>query len=119
MSNPLIDNSSEMPFELPDDEREEFTSKHKELSILLDYPPYSINRSKYEELAKAIIEEGRRVMAEKSGARAFSTLEVKFQDDLEEARLYKKRYNDKKEAQKKAMELEGLSEDDPNVEKFY
>lgn len=120
MKNPLLDEPGEgQPAELNPEDAKAFQDKHQELSMLSSYPPFSINRDKYNTLAEAIVQEGIRVQSEGGSARPFSTLEVKFQDDLEEARLYQKRYNDIVEAQKAAMELEGISEDDENILKFY
>ena len=120
MKNPLLDDPSEgAPEEFDPELGKLFTEKHTELSILADYPPFSINRAKREAFAEAIVEEGKRIQSEGGSTRPFSTLEVKFQDDIEEARLYQKRYNDIREAQKQAVKLEGLAEDDENIFKFY
>ena len=120
MKNPLLDEPGEgQPAEFNPEEAKAFQEKHQELSILCDFPPFSINRAKYNELTEAIVAEGKRIQAEGGSARPFSTLEVKFQDDLEEARLYQKRYSDRAEAQAAAVKLEGLTEDDENILKFY
>lgn len=120
MKNPLLDEPGEgQPAELNPEEAKAFQDKHQELSILCDYPPFSISRAKHDELTEAIIAEGMRVQSEGGSSRPFSTLEVKFQDDLEEARLYQKRYGDRVEAQDAAVKLEGLAEDDENIRKFY
>jgi hypothetical protein len=120
MKNPLLDEPGEgQPAEFSPEDAKAFQDKHQELSILSGYPPFSINRAKYKELADAIVTEGQRIQSEGGSARPFSTLEVKFQDDLDEARLYQKRYNNIVEAQDAAVKLEGLAEDDENILKFY
>lgn len=105
-----------------EEETESFVDKHREYSILGKYPPFSISMKKRESYYADVIEEGNRIQSkEKAGdedalERMFSTLEVKWNDDLEEARLYQKRYGDDMvAAQKAAIKLNGLDEDDLDV----
>lgn len=98
-----------------DDELATFQDKHKELSILLDYPPFSIDRSKRENFRLGIIGEEERIRNTGDMSRPFSTLEVQLQDDLDEARLYQKRYGSPKKAQDAALEMNNMSADDEGV----
>lgn len=102
-------------WEWTDDERKAFQDKHQELSILLDYPPFSINREKREDFRQGILSENERIRNTGEISRPFSTIEVKFQDDLEEARLYQKRYNSPKKAQDAALEMNNMTADDEGV----
>lgn len=93
----------------------DFYEKHREYSILSSYPPFSISLKKRDQYREELTEEDLRIASKvKAGdsdaeERMYSTLEVKWSDDLEEARLYQKRYgNDIREAQKVAIEREGL-----------
>lgn len=93
---------------------QDFVQKHKEYSLILSYPPFSTSLKKRQEYQKDVQEEGGRIIAlaqaddEKAYDRMFSTLEAKWADDLEEARLYQKRYPDNPaEAQKVVFKMEG------------
>lgn len=93
---------------------EDFLQKHKEYSLILNYPPFSTSLKKREEYSGDIASEDQRIIAlaqagdEKAYDRMFSTLEAKWADDLEEARLYQKRYPDNPaEAQKVVLKMEG------------
>lgn len=93
---------------------EDFVQKHKEYSLILNYPPFSTSLKKREEYSGDIRSEDQRIIAlakagdEKAYDRMFSTLEAKWADDLEEARLYQKRYPDNPaEAQKVVLKMEG------------
>ena len=97
---------------------DEFKEKHKEYSLYLDYPPFSTSRKKTEEYTEDCKKEISRIFSlsdeEKEDARMFSTVAAKWADDLDEARLYQKRYGDsmkgKEEAQKVVYEMEGRIE---------
>ena len=102
-----------------DEHRWAFQDKFKELDMLSDYPPYSLHENKWKSLNDGMREEENRWKTADDKTRAFSTLEVAQADDLDEARLYQKRYNDPKEAQKAALELNGMTGDEPGVAKFW
>ncbi len=91
-----------------------FHGKHKELSILLDYPPFTISRTKRKEFQDGIISAEQEMTRTDKWDRPFSTLEVKWDDDLEEARLYQKRYGNPYDAQQAAMKLNNIVPDDWN-----
>jgi len=93
---------------------EDFVQKHKEYSLILDYPPFSTSLKKREEYQGDIRSEDARIISliqnndEKAYERMYSTLEAKWADDLEEARLYQKRYpKNPEEAQKVVLKMEG------------
>ena len=93
---------------------EEFKQKHKEYSLILNYPPFTTSIKKRESYEKDVQGEINRIMTlaqaddEKAYDRMFSTLEAKWADDLEEARLYQKRYpSNPEEAQKVVLKMEG------------
>ena len=93
----------------------DFYEKHVEYSVLSSYPPFSISLKKREDYRDDLAAEDLRIASkikaedEDAMERMYSTLEVKWSDDLEEARLYQKRYGkDQREAQKVAVEREGL-----------
>jgi hypothetical protein len=103
-------------------DKDTFHEKHVEYSKLQQYPPFTISLKKVREFNEDLLKEENRIFAEvDSGnedawARAFSTMEVKWDDDIEEARLYQKRYGkDVVEARKAAMKLNNLTEDDEDV----
>lgn len=102
--------------------QETFDEKHREYSIYGNWPPFSISSKKRNEYLDDVAEEDRRIGSKiKAGDedaynRMYSTLEVKWKDDLEEARLYQKRYgSDKIEAFLAALKIEGLEEDSDGV----
>ena len=106
-------------------DKDAFHKKHAEYSKLLKYPPFTISLKKSGDFRGDILKEEDRIFSEvDSGnedawARAFSTMEVKWDDDIEEARLYQKRYGeDISEARKAAMKLNNLTEDDQDVPLF-
>jgi hypothetical protein len=97
---------------------EEFMSKHKEYSLILDWPPFTTSLKKRKEYKQDVQKETERILSasgEEGGMeRMYSTLEAKWADDLEEARLYQKRYADKpEEAQKAVLKMEGRENVDP------
>ncbi len=73
---------------------EEFVKKHREYSIYADWPPFSISFKKRTAYLDDVVAEDRRIGSkikakdEDAYERMFSTVEVKWSDDLEEARLY-------------------------------
>ena len=88
----------------------------------MQYPPFTLSLKKVREFNDDLLKEEDRIFSElDSGnedgwARAFSTMEVKWGVDIEEARLYQKRYGkDVVEARKAAMRLTKLTEDDEDV----
>lgn len=99
--------------------------KHEEYGMHLEFPPFTISRKKRDEYMDDMLKEEGRIMSKmRSGDedafdRMFSTIDVKWEDDMEESRLYQKRYGTsyegKVEAFEKALELEGLDEDSPGV----
>lgn len=93
---------------------EDFKEKHKEYSLILNYPPFTTSIKKRNSYMQDAQEEERRIIAmmqagdESAFERMFSTVEAKWADDLEEARLYQKRYpNNPEEAQKAVLKMEG------------
>lgn len=91
-----------------DEQKSLMVEKHKELGDIMQYPPFSINRSKRESFQNDFQEAEIRINKTGEIDRPFSTLEVKWQDDIDEANLYKKRYSSPRAAQKAAMELNKL-----------
>lgn len=103
-----------------------FHEKHKEYSTLMQYPPFSISIKRAREFNADFLKEEDRVFSEVNAgnedaySRAFSTLEAKWMDDIEEARLYKKRYQDSpSEAREAAMKMANLTTDDEDVPLFF
>lgn len=99
---------------------QEFMEKHKEYSSFLDWPPFSTSLKKREEFKSDVKKEETRILNlanandENAYDRMFSTIDAKWEDDLDEARLYKKRYADNpEEAQKAVLKLEGRDNVDP------
>jgi hypothetical protein len=93
---------------------DEFMEKHKEYSLILDWPPFTTSIKKRDSYMEDAQKEVSRINDlvvsgdEKAYDRMFSTLEAKWADDLEEARLYQKRYpNNPEEAQKVVLKMEG------------
>lgn len=99
--------------------------KHEEYSFYNDFPPFTISRKKRDEYMEDVLKEENRILSkmrsndEDAFERMFSTIDVKWEDDLDEARLYQKRYGisyqGKVDAFEKALEVEGLDEDSPGV----
>jgi hypothetical protein len=99
--------------------------KHEEYSLYIDFPPFTISRKKRDGYMDDVLKEEGRILSkmragdEDAFERMFSTIDVKWEDDLDEARLYQKRYGNnydaKVEAFEKALEVEGLDEDSPGV----
>lgn len=102
-----------------DEQRENFIQKHMELSKLLMYPPFSINTAKRDDFKKQYSEESDRMHRNNEWDRPFSTFEMKWKDDLEEAELYMKRYGSPKEAQEAAIKINNMDPDDENIEPTY
>lgn len=101
---------------------ETFNKKHREYSIYGNWPPFSISTKKRSEYLEDVANEDRRIVSkintkdEDAFERMYSTVEVKWSDDLEEARLYQKRYGDGKiDAFLAALKIEGLEEDSDGV----
>jgi hypothetical protein len=102
---------------------EDFHKKHVEYSKLMHFPPFSISKNKTDEYRNDFLKEEDRIFSELETskvwpARPFSTFEVKWDDDIEEARLYYKRYggyNGRGDAQEAAIKLNNLTEDDTDV----
>lgn len=95
-------------------DNELFVQKHTEYSKILDYPPFSTSLKKRDAYTGDCQREVARIMSaanaedENAHDRMFSTVEAKWADDLEEARLYQKRYPDNpQEAQIVVLKLEG------------
>ena len=94
-------------------------------SIYINYPPFTISSQKREEYKADIVQEEGRIGSKMNAGdedafdRMFSTVEVKWKDDLDEARLYQKRYgmdyDGMVDAFEAALEVEGLDEDSPGV----
>jgi hypothetical protein len=102
--------------------KENFIEKHKEYSIYGNWPPFSISSKKRNEYLEDVANEDKRIVSkinaddEDAFERMYSSLEVKWQDDLEEARLYQKRYGEEKiDAFLAALKIEGLEEDSDGV----
>jgi len=93
---------------------DEFMEKHKEYSLILNYPPFTTSIKKRDSYMEDAQKESSRIMNlaqagdEKAYDRMFSTLEAKWADDIEEARLYQKRYPDNpEEARMVVLKMEG------------
>jgi hypothetical protein len=98
---------------------EEFMQKHKDYSLILDWPPFTTSLKKRKEFKADVQKETGRILAlanakdENAYDRMFSTIDAKWADDLDEARLYQKRYADNpEEAQKAVLKLEGRENND-------
>jgi hypothetical protein len=107
-------------------DEETFYQKHSKYSKLIQYPPFSISLKKSRSFTDDLLKEENRVLSEKSDgnenafSRSFSTLEVKWQDDIDEAILYQKRHGvDTVAARKSAIELNNLDENDDDVPLFF
>lgn len=104
-----------------DDRRALYNKRHRELSALMDYPPFSINLQKHNDYIDEILAYSNRIDRQiaESGEiedRPFSTFMAKWEDDIEEAELYKKRYGkDLVGAQKAAAKTEGMKMTDNNI----
>lgn len=99
---------------------EEFMLKHKEYSLILDWPPFTTSLKKRKEFKQDVQKETERILSlanskdENAYDRMYSTVDAKWADDLDEARLYQKRYADNpEEAQKAVLKLEGRENADP------
>lgn len=99
-----------------------FADKHKEYSIVAQYPPFTTSFKKRTEFLDDMLKEEDRIMTklragdEDAVDRMFSTVEAKWADDLEEARLYQKRYpQDQKKAQQVVLKMEGKEIGDDDV----
>jgi|GEM_PF-1319276 len=95
--------------------RQQFTDRFNELMDLTDYPPFSINLEKHNEYREEVMAYSVKISEQirESDAiedRPFSTLMAKWEDDLDEAKLYKQRYGrDFVGAQKAAAKNDGIS----------
>lgn len=110
---------------------EDFKEKHKEYSLILNYPPFTTSIKKRNSYMQDAQKEEQRIIAlmlagdESAFERMYSTVEAKWADDLEEARLYQKRYpNNPEEAQKAVLKMEGrenntFPEDDDLPESIF
>lgn len=110
-----------------------FGEAYNRLSKLNQYPPFSTSMEKMEAFNDALnlaaSTTNKKVAATLSGGAewgspqfskafegAFSALESEWQDDLDEATLYMKRYGDDYlTAQEEALALDGRKADDPDV----
>lgn len=95
-------------------EQQEFVKKHGEYSKMLMYPPFTTSLKKREDYMADLQKESNRIATlisqddESALERMYSTLEAKWADDLDEARLYQKRYPDNpKDAQQAVLKMEG------------
>lgn len=103
----------------------QFLEKHKEYSIYADWPPFSTSYKKRSQYLEDVDSEIKRIASKINSSdddayeRMFSTLEVKWQDDLDEARLYQKRYGSDRDAKidafLAALKAEGRTEDSPDI----
>lgn len=101
---------------------ETFYKKHRKYSIYGDWPPFSISIKKRSEYLQDVANEDERIGSkinakdEDAFERIYSTVEVKWSDDLKEARLYQKRYGKNKiDAFLAALKIEGLEENSNGV----
>ncbi len=92
----------------------------KDFSLILDWPPFTTSLKKREEFKEDVQKETKRILSlanakeENAYDRMYSTVNAKWADDLDEARLYQKRYADNpEEAQKAVLKLEGRDNVDP------
>jgi hypothetical protein len=99
---------------------EEFMQQMKDFSLILDWPPFTTSLKKREEFKEDVQKETKRILSlanakeENAYDRMYSTVNAKWADDLDEARLYQKRYADNpEEAQKAVLKLEGRDNVDP------
>ena len=94
---------------------------HKEISMMLQYPPYSLYREKRDQVVEMMMRLDREagVQIEKTGQypeTPYAAVMEKFKDDLDMARLYQKRYGDDwRSAQAAAMKVDQLPEDYPGL----
>jgi hypothetical protein len=98
-----------------DEQLKEFQDSHSELSKLSQYPPFSLDKNKTFNFGSSIMDDENKWKIAEDKSRPHSASRIKFADDLEEASLYQKRYNDPVEAQKAAMQIHGLPSDHPDL----
>jgi hypothetical protein len=93
-----------------------FGAQHKEISQLLDYPPFSLYRDRKDKVVAAMTEASADAATERNKTNLtrdniLGPVMELFKDDLDEARLYMKRYgSDVRAAQKAAMKLDDLND---------
>lgn len=117
--NTIYKSEWDTPPDATEEQMAAFHEKHKELSVLLDYPPFTINRKKRKDFQEGIISAETEMRRTNNYERPFSTLEVRLDDDLEEARLYQKRYGNPYDAQQAAMKLNNIVQDDYNDDIYF
>jgi len=90
---------------------------HTDLSIMMKYPPFSVYEDKRNSLRDAMMEASEEIALEmnktdKAPENGYAKVMQKFANDIEEARLYQKRYGSNwREAQKAAMKIDDIKED--------
>jgi len=95
--------------------------KHKELSRLLFFPPFTLDKDDFEEFRQAIIavpeEQAAQFKRTQTMSRdAHAQLEQEFADEIEEAKLYQARHGDDEyAAQDAAIADSGMSKDDEQL----
>jgi hypothetical protein len=94
---------------------------HKEISMLIMYPPFTLYRDKIDQLVAMLekLDQEASVQIMKTDQypeNLYAPVMEKFKDDLDMARLYQKRYGDDwRSAQAAAMKVDELSEDYPGL----
>ena len=100
---------------------QEHSEKHQELSRLLFFPPFTLDKDDFEEFRQAIIAvtEEQFTLFKRTQAvdrDAYAQLEQEFADEIEEAKLYKARHGDDEHAaQDAAIADSGMSKDDEQL----
>ena len=95
--------------------------KHKELSLLLNYPPFTLDQDDHEEFRLAIIAVPEEQAAlfrrtQTMDGDAYAQLEEEFAGDIEEAKLYQSRHGDDfVAAQEAGVADSGMAEDDAQL----
>jgi len=95
------------------EERKKFGDYHKRFSHAIDYPPFSIDQEMRQKFIMRIREAGKPYPPDND---LFAAIGEDYEDQIEEAEMYRKRYGyETFEAQKAAAKLEKLKISDPKV----
>jgi predicted transcriptional regulator YdeE len=86
---------------------QEHSEKHQELSLLLNYPPFTLDKEDHEEFRLAVIAVPAEQYAlfkrtQTMDRDAYVQMEKEFDDEIEEAKLYQSRHGDDFVAAQKA-----------------
>ena len=100
---------------------DDFLEKHREYSIILKYPPFSLSNKVRGEYRDDLQKEEIRLRSDFENGESdafddmFASIDTKWADELEEARMYQKRYSDPKEAQAAGFKLHDIDPTDSDT----